>query len=86
MPPTVAIRLIAIGALKPCQIARLYAGIGPPTTGRAAASSAGPIDAAGAMPTIRQMSTSSSIGTRIHRAGSWGSRGRPVGAAPKKTP
>jgi hypothetical protein len=45
-------------------------------TGRAATSRIGPIDQAGAMPTTRQASTSTSIGQRIQRGGSCGARGR----------
>ena len=47
--------------------------------------SSGPMTAAGAMPTARHSSTSSSIGTRIQRTGSCGSRGNRVAAGPKNT-
>ncbi|MNP71714.1 hypothetical protein D3C76_1681390 [compost metagenome] len=59
-----------IGAFKPCQIARLYSGRVPPTTGNAAAASSGPTDCAGKMPTTRQVITSNSTGARIQRGGS----------------
>ena len=59
--------------------------MGPPTTGCAAMCSTGPMMAAGATPTARHSSTSSSIGTRIQRTGSCGSRGRRVARGPKNT-
>jgi hypothetical protein len=64
---------------------RLYCGSVPPTTGKAAVASAGPIDHAGATPTITHASTSRSTGTRIQRTGSCGSRGRSRARGPKKT-
>ncbi|MNE48825.1 hypothetical protein D3C80_1433130 [compost metagenome] len=70
MPQDMAIRLMIIGAFKPCQIARLYSGSVPPTTGRAAAASSGPTTWAGKIPTTRQVKTSSSTGARIQRGGS----------------
>ena len=85
MPQDMAIRLMIIGALRPCQIARLYSGRVPPTTGRAAAASSGPMICAGNMPTSRQVNTSSSTGARIQRGGSWGVCGRSVAGSPKNT-
>ena len=86
MPPPSAIRLITSGLLKPCQIARLKGGMAPPTTGRAATSSAGPMDHCGKMPTTMHSSTSISIGTRIQRTGSCGSSGNRRAGGPRKTP
>ncbi len=85
-PPEIATRLITNGGVTPCHSARLYSGSTPPTTGRAAVASDGPIDTAGATPTTRQLTTSSSMGVRIHRGGSSGSRGRSVESGPKKMP
>ena len=84
-PPPIATTLIRSSGVKPCQTARLYAGVAGPSTARTAVSRAGPIVTAGAMPTTRQASTRSSTGNRIQRGGSWGVRGRPVGAGPKNT-
>ncbi|MNP00789.1 hypothetical protein D3C76_925850 [compost metagenome] len=80
-----AIRLMIIGAFQPCQMARLYSGSVPPTTGRAAAASSGPTAWAGNMPTTRQASTSNSTGARIQRGGSCGVCGRSVAVGPKNT-
>ena len=70
MPPASATKLIISGIFQPCQIARLYSGRSPPTTGVAAAARKPPMAQAGKMPTIRQASTSSSTGTRIQCGGS----------------
>ena len=70
----------ASGALKPCHTREAVLGQrsadapGAPPTSRT-----GPMVSAGKMPTTRQASTSNSIGTRIQRGGSCGSRGRPAG-------
>ncbi|MCY1457892.1 hypothetical protein D9M71_752230 [compost metagenome] len=80
-----AIRLMIIGAFQPCQIARLYSGKVPPTTGRAAAASNEPTTCAGKIPTIRQVNTSNSTGARIQRGGSCGVCGRSVAVGPKNT-
>lgn len=85
MPPDMAIRLMIIGAFRPCQIARLYSGSTPPTTGKAAAASSGPTICAGKIPTSRQVNTSSSTGARIQRGGSCGVWGRSVAGSPKNT-
>ncbi|MNN64060.1 hypothetical protein D3C81_1794810 [compost metagenome] len=85
MPPDMATRLMIIGAFRPCQIARLYSGRVPPTTGCAAAASNGPTTCAGKIPTSRQVNTSSSTGARIQRGGSWGVWGRSVAVGPKNT-
>ena len=73
------------GMFQPCQMARLYSGRSPPTTGVAAAARKLPTAHAGSMPTTRQASTSSSTGTRIQCGGSCGSCGRSVALGPKKT-
>ncbi|MNP72190.1 hypothetical protein D3C76_1686920 [compost metagenome] len=70
MPPLMATRLMIIGAFRPCQIARLYSGSAPPTTGNAAAASNEPTTWAGKIPTNRQVNTSNSTGARIQRGGS----------------
>ena len=80
-----AIKLMIIGAFRPCQMARLYSGSSPPTTGCAAAASSGPTVCAGKIPTVRQVSTSSSTGARIQRGGSWGVWGKLVAGGPKNT-
>ena len=85
VPPASASRLITMGALKPCHTARLNAGRSPPTTGRAAAARLAPTVVAGRTPTSRQVSTSSSTGTRIQRGGSCGVCGRSVAGGPKNT-
>ena len=85
MPPTMAIRLMISGAFQPCHSARLYSGSWPPTTGVAATASTWPINASGRVPTSRHSSTSSSIGMRIQRTGSCGSRGRFFDSLPKNT-
>ena len=74
-----------IGAFQPCQIARLYSGKVPPTTGRAAAARIEPTTWAGKIPTSRQVNTSSSTGARIQRGGSWGVCGKSVAGGPKNT-
>ncbi|MND88639.1 hypothetical protein D3C80_806700 [compost metagenome] len=85
MPPLMATRLMIIGAFQPCQMARLYSGRVPPTTGRAAAANRGPTDWVGKMPTTRHVSTSSSTGARIQRGGSCGVWGRSWAVGPKNT-
>src|SRR3546814_17825925 len=85
MPPDIATRLMIIGAFRPCQIARLYSGNGPPTTGNAAAASNEPTTWAGKIPTSRQADTSNSTGARIQRGGPWGRWGRSVAVGPKNT-
>ncbi|MOA64105.1 hypothetical protein D3C78_1900570 [compost metagenome] len=74
-----------IGAFRPCQMARLYSGSVPPTTGCAAAASSGPTIWAGKIPTSRQANTSNSTGARIQRGGSWGVWGKSVAGGPKNT-
>ena len=76
MPPASARKLIHSGRLKPCQTARSNPGSVPPTTGCAAVLRMWWIDHCGTMPTTRQASTSTSIGTRIQCGGSCGTRGR----------
>ena len=85
IPPASATRLITSGMFTPCQMARLYSGKSPPTTGRAAAARKAPTDHAGSVPTITHTSTSSSTGTRIQCGGSWGVRGRSVARGPQNT-
>ena len=74
-----------IGAFQPCQMARLYCGNTPPTTGSAAAARIEPTTWAGKIPTSRQVNTNSSTGARIQRGGSCGMWGRSVAGGPKNT-
>lgn len=59
-PPSKATRLMAKGAVKPCQIDRLYCGSAPPTTGPAATARTFPMDRFGTMPTTRHAITGGS--------------------------
>ena len=83
---TSASTLISSGVVKPCQTRGCSRACASPSTERAAASRNGPIVTRGNDADHRQASTSSSIGKRIQRGGSCGSRGRLAGGGPKNTP
>src|SRR3546814_17907561 len=85
VPPTSAITLISSGRLNPCQMARLYVGVLPPSTDCTAVARKGPMVSAGMIPTSKQISTRISIGNRIQRGASRGACGSAPGGGGRES-